>query len=193
MNREQWLTECGLQLKEVIEDAAARELPPFLISTGFPSRNALSTKRRSIGQCWDGMVSNDGKSQLFISPVIANNIEVAATVAHELVHATVGVKVGHRGRFVKVVRAIGLEGLPTKTFAGKQFIEIANPIIKKLGPYPHSELVASSLKKPQVTRLKKVQCDECGYIARVTSMWLTLSGPPICPTHEIPMTEDEAA
>jgi hypothetical protein len=39
------------------------------------------------------------------------------------------------------------------------------------------------------SRLKKVSCGDCGYIARVTGKWIEKSGPPLCPCNSEPMTE----
>jgi hypothetical protein len=39
------------------------------------------------------------------------------------------------------------------------------------------------------SRLKKVSCGDCGYIARVTKTWLEKFGPPLCPCNSEPMTE----
>lgn len=188
VNREHWLNEIAAKLIPEIEKVTGKKTPPFLISTGFPSRNALSIKRRTIGQCWDGMVSEDGRSQLFISPVLGDPMEIAATVGHELVHANIGTKYKHNSReFIRAVRGIGLEGKPTATYAGGKFIEIVGPMLEGMPEYPHSKLVASTLKKPQATRLLKVSCAQCGYIARVTAKWLNDAGSPLCPVHKAPM------
>lgn len=35
--------------------------------------------------------------------------------------------------------------------------------------------------RKQGTRMLKVQCEHCGYVARVTSKWIEAKGPPLCP------------
>jgi hypothetical protein len=181
MNREAWLAELASRMTKRIEDASEKPMPKCLISVGFPSRGAFSAKRQTIGQCWDGMVSADGCSQLFISPVLVDPVVVAATVAHEQVHANVGVSVGHKGEFVRVVRSIGLEGKPTATVPGKSFIEFVQPILKDIGPYPHVALKMNPTFKPQSTNVLKVVCLDCGYVLRTTAKWLDSTGAPLCP------------
>ena len=46
---------------------------------------------------------------------------------------------------------------------------------------------------PQTTRQLKCSCDKCGYVARVSQKWLTLSGPPICPACQIRLTQEVKA
>lgn len=48
--------------------------------------------------------------------------ELAATLAHELVHAALPFDVGHEGAFAETVKAIGLDGDPRSTYAGPQFV-----------------------------------------------------------------------
>lgn len=189
VNREHWLNEAAEEIKPIIEEVTGIQMPPFRISCGWPSKGGLSVKRRTIGQCWDGYVSKSGHAELFISPVIGDELEVAGTIAHELIHANIGTKHGHRAPFVRVMRAIGLTGKPTATVPGQQFKEFADPILKKLGPYPHAQLVPNPNIKVQSTRLLKVVCPKSGYVIRVTRKWLDTTGAPLCPCHKEPMVE----
>lgn len=187
INREHWLERMGAELVERIEDTAKAKMPKFRISCGWPSRGGLSLKKPVIGQCWPGMVSKDGTHELFIAPTISDDTTVAGVVAHEMVHAIVGTKVGHRGPFVRVVYGIGLTGKPTATIPGEEFKEYVDPIIKKIGPYPHTAMVPSGKYKAQSTRLIKASCSDCGYVVRVTRKWVDSVGAPICPADMIAM------
>lgn len=194
LNREAWLNEIGNKLTPVIEEAAAlvygdkRKMPKWMATVGFPSRGALSQKKRVIGQCWPGMKGKDGSAQLFISPVIHENMEVVATMAHEMVHAIDRCENSHRGPVVRMFKQIGLIGKPTATEAGPEFIELVKPFIKEVkGAFPHTPLVANPKFKPQSTRLIKAACAGCGYTVRVTKKWLEEAGTPICPTDKVPM------
>jgi hypothetical protein len=162
-NREHWLNRCGEIIRPLIEDVAQEKIKPYHISVGFPSRNALSTKRRVIGQCWDGLVSADDKPQLFISPMIADINEVSAVVGHELIHI---LRKGHGKDFGKLARGIFLGGKLTATVPTPEFLALIEDRLKKLGPYPHAVLNASG-RKPQITRLLKIFCS-CGVILRGT-------------------------
>jgi hypothetical protein len=193
LNREAWLNEIGAKLTPVIEEAAGlvygdkRKMPKWTATVGFPSRGALSLKKRVIGQCWPGMKGKDGGHQLFISPVIHENIEVVATMAHEMVHAIDNCEHHHKGPFVRMVKAIGLIGKPTATEAGPEFIELIKPFIKEVKKFPHTPIVANPKFKAQTTRLLKVNCEQCGYVVRVTKKWVEEAGTPICPTDKVPM------
>jgi hypothetical protein len=188
VNREAWLKECGVALKEVIEPVASKMIPPFRISCGWPTRNALSTKRQTIGQCWDGMVSGDGTVELFISPVLDDPLGVCATVAHELVHAVVGTEHGHKKPFADVAKGIGLKGKMTATVAGEEFIARVEPIVRQLGKYPHSAMTPKVGHKPAGTRLLKCSCTGCGYVIRTTAVHIERQGTPICSCNMTRMT-----
>jgi hypothetical protein len=43
-------------------------------------------------------------------------------------------------------------------------------------------IISSSGPKKQGTRMHKVTCSQCGYVARVSQKWLDI-GPPHCPKH----------
>jgi hypothetical protein len=188
VNREHWLEECGQRIKPRLEEIVEKKMPKFSISCGFPSRGGLSTKKPIIGQCWPGVVSK-GVHQMFIAPTIANEITVSATIAHEMAHAIVGTKAGHKGPFIPAIRGMGLIGKPTATEAGDVFVDFIKPILKMLGPYPHVAMVANNKYKSQPTRLIKCQCTGCGYTVRTTAKWLDLSGTPICPACNQEMEE----
>lgn len=47
-------------------------------------------------------------------------------------------------------------------------------------------------KKKQTTRMVKVVCAGCGYVARTTHKWLDEAGAPICPCNQEPMEAKES-
>ena len=150
------------------------------MATGFPSKQAFSTVKRRIGECWDPIVSADGSIEIFISPVLDKPIDVADVLVHEMVHAAAGVEFGHKGPFKKMAIKIGLEGKMTETNAGDDLKKILNKIIQELGgKYPHSAMNYSKIKKPAKKFLKKFGCTECGWIGRVTQKWIDY-GLPTC-------------
>lgn len=185
-NREAWLGELAYSLEGLVQGVTGKAMPKYRISVGFPSRGAMSQKKRVIGQCWDGLVSASGHSELFISPLLENPMTVAGTVIHEMIHANVGCNFGHGKEFSQVAKAVGLDGKPTATVPGEQFIKIADPILNKLGPYPHTALVVNPNRTVQKTLMHKVRCEKCGYTLRATDKWLKIA-PPICPIDFIPM------
>jgi hypothetical protein len=161
------------------------------ISVSFPSTRALSDKKRRIGECWHPKCSTSGHSQIFISPVLSDGVEVLATTVHELIHA-VFPEAGHKGDFTKGMKAVGLAGKPTATVAGDELRPKLRQIIEQLGEYPHPRLNAlvAPVKK-QATRLVKCECQECGYTVRTTAKWLDQQGAPLCPCNQEPMTYED--
>ena len=77
----------------------------------------------------------------------------------------------------------------TECNPGEELAEKLEKIGEKLGPYPHASLMINKREGKQTTRLLKVQCPECGYVARVTRKWLDEVGGPLCPVHKVAFVE----
>jgi len=179
-NREEWLTECIAKVRPMFEDQG-RPIPEKVrASCSWPSQGGLAQKQKRIGEAWSSKCSGDGTFEVFISPVLMESAEVAAVLVHELVHCAVGLKCGHNGPFRKLALAVGLEGKMTATTAGEELAGRLERIVAKLGEYPHSKLKHSNAPKKQSTRMKKVECDNCGCIVRMTRKWLEEVGCPTC-------------
>ena len=184
MNREDWLAAVAKRMTPWFGT-----LPPLRFAIGFPS---TGKKGKAIGECWDRSASGDQHFEVLIRPDLAEPVEVAAVLAHELVHAVVGIKAGHGSAFRKVATGIGLEGKMTATVPGEAFKRSVAPILAEVGPLPHARLQwggDSTGPKKQGTRLVKVACPECGYTVRITRKWLE-QGAPLCPTHMLPLAEE---
>ena len=110
--------------------------------------------------------------------------QIAAILAHELVHAAVGIPAGHGKAFKRVAVGLGLVGRMTATTPGDTFLAAVAPILVAAGSLPHARLDTSSettrLKK-QATRLLKCECKTCGYTVRTARKWLEEVGAPLCP------------
>lgn len=164
--REAWLENAVQHLAHVFADAD-KSIPDVRVSCGFPSKRATSNKNRRIGECWATHQATDGRRQIYISPVLADAGEVLATLVHELCHAVLDNKGGHRGPFVKLMKAVGLAGKPTSTEAGPRLIERLNDVSSALGPYPHAALVPREKMRPG-SRLHLYEC-ACPVKVRVAS------------------------
>jgi|SRR6185436_7810682 len=192
MNREQWLQNAADKIKPLFE-AAGFTVPDLRVSCGFPSRGGLATKKRVIGECWDGLCAVDGKPQLFISPMLVEADTaggVLATLVHEMVHASIGCKAKHGPKFRAAMKKLGLEGKPTATVAGVELLNALVGIRTALGEYPHSELKQIKERKVQTTRMRKCMCPECEYTIRLTKKWLDV-GVPNCPVPGHPILEPD--
>lgn len=182
--REEWMQEAVAEMTPLFETAGYK-VPKVRVACGWPSRNGLGKKSRTIGQCWGAQASADGLAQIFISPVLESdkdNAGVLPTLVHEVVHAVVGVEESHNKVFRKCALAVGLAGKMTRTHAGERLMGVIANWNHKLGPYPHAKLnPAESPVKKQTARMHKMECDECGYVARTAQKWIDLYGPAECP------------
>jgi len=104
---------------------------------------------------------------------------VLGTLIHELVHAAVGLKAGHKAEFRAVAVELGLEGKMTATEVGAELKERLHALTEKIGYYPHAALDPTQTKKPQTTRMLKIQCPDCQWMARTSKKWMDL-GLPVC-------------
>jgi SprT-like family protein len=188
--REAWLEAAVEQMRPLFSEHGYT-IPTIRVACGWPSVGGTAKKKRRIGECWSKEAATDKTCQIFISPYLheeATDQGVLATHVHEVVHAVVGVEEGHNKVFGKCARAVGLEGKLTATIAGPVLIEKMESWVNSLGPYPHARL--DSFKRPtkkQSTRMIKMECPECGYVARTSRKWLDEAGPCICPIHKIAM------
>lgn len=179
--REEWLYKARDEMRDLFAEKGYPLPENVRVSCGFPSRSAMGKARRRIGECWTDEASEDKHFEIFVSPVLDDGVEVLATLAHELVHAAVGVKAGHKGPFRTLATALGLEGKMTATHAGEQFKQHASDWLLRLGVYPHAKLDGAMKKiDKQGTRMLKVVCGNCGYTVRTTQKWIDI-GLPICP------------
>ncbi len=191
-NREAWLNTVADCMAPWFADLG-HPLPAYRLTIGFPS----SGKRgRRIGECWDGSCSEDGSFEILIRPDQDDAVMVAGILAHELVHAAVGLEAGHGPKFRKVAVAIGLEGKMRSTVPGAAMVARIQSIIAKVGPLPHARLAfdgETSGPKRQTTRMLKCECLECGYTVRIARKWLEV-GVPHCPAHgpmQAEITDDD--
>ena len=186
--REQWLEAAVEELKPLFKEIGV-ELPTVRVSVGWPSKNGTATKAKTVGECWKRCVAEDGINQIFISPILGH--EGLAVLVHELIHAWDDCKSGHKGEFARVAKAVGLVGKLTVTTPGDELTDKLKVILNSLGDYPHSVLVAEEMKKqkkPQTTRMLKLEAVECcGYTVRTTQKWIE-KGLPTCP-HGNPMEQ----
>lgn len=181
--REAWLSAATKNFRYLFELVEAPLPEKIRLSVGF-----CSTGRRSkrVGECWASESSSDGHFEIFIRPEIVEPIEVLGVQAHELTHTAVGIKAGHGKLFKRTATAIGLEGKMRATTIGPKLKVALEEMAHDLGPYPHGGLTirdGATTHKKQTTRLIKCECEECGYIVRVTRQWLAV-GNPRCPMHD---------
>lgn len=180
--REEWLTAATEALRADLFKRKGAEIPTVRLSVGFPGGGSA---RKRIGEYWKAIATTDGVPQVFVSPILGEPIQALETLVHELVHA-VHPEAGHKGPFKRLAKAIGLTGKMTATKAGAELRAELELLADTLGPYPHAS-INLSMRKKQTTRLCKVECESCGYTARVTRKWIDEMGAPLCPCSNEPM------
>jgi len=161
-------------------------LPDFQIVSGFPSSGRRS---QNTAEAWR---DESGTSfTIFVRPDHDDPFKVAAALAHQLAHLAVGPEdpSGHLFRHIAV--SIGLRGRAKQAAPGRLFQELVDPILEEAGPLPTTYIGPheGARKAKQNTRLIKVACGECGYVARVSRKWLEAVGTPHCPQHGPMATE----
>ena len=185
-NRESWLNRVALGMAPMFEALDAPLPARARVAIGFTSRGA---KGKAIGECWDNRLSGDGHFEIFIRPDLAHApdampAQIAAILAHELVHAAVGIPAGHGKAFKRVALGLGLVGPMRATTPSEAFLVSVAPILDAAGPLPHARLDTAgetTAPKKQTTRLLKCECAECGYTVRTARKWLEQADAPLCP------------
>ena len=176
--REQWLNRAkdGM-IKTVFKQAGYKEEDfPQIRITCAPIG---SRKTKTIGQCYNNSLSADYTFEIVISSEIDTPEETIAILAHEIIHALVGLEAQHGPKFRKVALAIGLEGKMSATVAGEAFKQATQALLVKLGEYPHASMKRGE-KKKQTTRMVKLECGDCGFICRASRSAIEASGEPTC-------------
>ena len=121
-NREEWLNKVADFIYDEISKEFVCEVERDVIklSMGFmPKGNS-----KAIGVCHYEEHSEGDVREIFICPTrtgtsLAQSIETAQIVAHEVTHAVLPVGVGHGHRFKKIIMDyLGADGIPTATVAG---------------------------------------------------------------------------
>lgn len=192
MNREAWLIAAVEKLRPIFH-GHGYTVPELRVSVGWPSSGGLAQKKKTIGQCWFGTMAADNIPQLFISPLLdgpCDPMGVLPTLVHEMAHVVAGVDAKHGPRFAKIAKKLGLGGKPTSTHAEDDLIARLKLLTEELGAFPHSKIIPIKNPKVQGTRMKKMECGDCGYVARTTKKWLDEIGPTICPCNKLAMKID---
>ena len=185
-NRESWLNRVAIGMAPLF-DALGPPLPDRIrVAIGFTS---AGRKGKAIGECWDNRRSADGHFEIFIRPDLAHApdampAQIAAILAHELVHAAVGIAAGHGRAFKRIAVGLGLVGPMRATTPGEAFLAVVAPILVAAGPLPHARLDTggqTTAPKKQAARMLKCECQACGYTVRTARKWLETAGAPLCP------------
>ncbi len=182
-SRQEWLEKAVYNFRLHFSEHGYTVPDNIRISVGIPK--GMHGSKKAIGQCWSPKMSSDGFYELFVSPELGKEKDVLETIAHEMIHATVGIEAGHKGTFKTCAMAVGFIGPMTSTPAGDGMLKVCQAIINSIGYYPAGSLDISQRKKKK-TYMIKCECGICGYVVRTTAQWLAM-GDPICPVDNVGM------
>ena len=77
MNREEWLANMADLLVPLFEEAELELQDNFKMSCGWTSRGARGKKQpKRIGECWSPKHSSNAHTEIFISPIIDDSLDV---------------------------------------------------------------------------------------------------------------------
>lgn len=157
-NRESWLNRVAAGMGPLFETLDAPLPHRVRVAIGFTS---TGRKGKAIGECWDNRRSADGHFEIFIRPDLAHDpdampAQIAAILAHELVHAAVGIPAGH-GKAFKGHRPIhqqGADALPGPFRIGVELFQF------------HRRATAGMIGKPGVQRDLAIAAELPGLVHR---------------------------
>jgi hypothetical protein len=175
LTRENWLNEAKNLLQKGVFKTAKLTIPKDVkISCGFAlgTRKTKASRFLTLGVCHPRSHSSANVNEIFMSPQNDDTIKTLGVLAHELIHAIDDCKSGHGKPFRDMAHAIGLEGKMTMTTESPVLIVELKKIAKKLGKYPHAEILLSARKK-QTSRNIKIECTDdngngCGFSYRTS-------------------------
>lgn len=180
-----WLKQAVLSLTPLF-DAEGYEVPPIRAHLGWTSAGLRTTR---IGECWPKASSEDGFTSIFITTQMKSPVAVLDVLMHEMVHAVDDCTHKHGKEFAAIGKKVGLVGPPWRSAgAGEPLLRVLSEIANRLGHLPYSPL-RPPMPVSREMRSGRAICPQCGYSCRTLSEWSSI-GPPLCPKHREPLTED---
>lgn len=178
--------------REAWLNAFADAASPMFSDNGFPlpdnirisvsEPTASKRGKGAAGKCFSPEQSKSGHYEIFLNPILETEAQLAATLTHELIH-TVCFEDGHGKVFLRLARALGLEGRAVATYAGDGWRQWAEPIMAALGPIPYAPMKEVRTKVAESYTLKTT-CPDCGWLARVTAKHIEPFSVLYCPVPE---------
>lgn len=154
--RESWLLAASAELSTYVAQRTGLVVPPHCVSVGFP--RGPRGRRKANGQCFPTDLAADGKFHIFVSPELDAESGVLHVLLHELLHAAVGTKEGHKGAFVKAAGACGLQKPWSATTPNAELTSRLNELFSVCGYYPHGLLAAPNRRNGSRLRLWVCPC-----------------------------------
>jgi predicted RNA-binding Zn-ribbon protein involved in translation (DUF1610 family) len=188
--REQWINAFINAARPFFNEAGFPLPLNIRAGVGFPIEGYRS---KAIGQIIYPEGSADRHYEIFLNPKKRDtdsdmpDARLADILTHELCHAAADHNHGFRnhGRatspFGQVCSAVGLEGPLKGTYGGSNWFHWAAPVLTELGPMPYASIDLSSQYTKKKTYGVKLECPDCGWLARVSKKHVLAHAYLTCP------------
>ena len=140
--------------------AALEKLRPYFIKCKYEIPPAIQLglgfkNPKTLGQCFSPTCTFDGTIHVVLSVAHVDAVTTLETLVHELLHAALPDNVKHGAKFKEGMKALGLEGKATATYAAPELRLMLEKIVEELGDYPHKPLKPVERKKSEKAAAKK--------------------------------------
>ena len=157
MNTRESVLELALEsLEETFPELECRPFP-VRVSVGFPLGQR---KAKSPVQVFPSSASTDSRIEIFINPAIRDLAGAVAALARGLALAVSDCD----------KRSAGYRAAKAALEAVDMTAAVAE-IVADLPEYPGAMDISG--RKKQTTRMHKIECPTCGFIARMSDKWIT--------------------
>ena len=155
----QWFETATQKLDDVLFRPLGYQVPKNIRIMVAPIKKSKNTSANTtLGVCHPSSWSHGVNIiHLNISTTDkTDSVNVLATLIHELIHAIDDNKSGHKkgGAFDKMARAVGLDGMLTATYAGKELESRLNKLIKEIGKFPAQAVSLEGLRSDTCRNIK---------------------------------------
>ena len=169
--REFWLNSFINAVRPKFKDLGIPLPHNIRASMGFPTGG-----RRYVGECWSPDVSTSDTVEIFISPVLQTDYDIANILVHELIHAAIGTEKGHNKEFKHYAKLLGFDyrnssKVDEPTEITKSWIK---PILKNIGKSSHTPMLSEEIypNKMKTQNLVKCWCPYCDITLRMSKKWI---------------------
>lgn len=147
------------------------------LSCGFPGGGSI---RRRIGECWPRSRSAIKVNQVFVSPVLAEPLVALDVLGHELLHAADDCLSMHGRVFTRNSAMVGYSGGKHSAAVSVTALALKDSMLKRLGAYPHGQVLLNVKKAKTSDGLHKFTCEEHGDTLYSTAKMVDEHGVPKC-------------
>lgn len=177
MTREEWMTKAINQIEQVVFKPIDLRMPEkWAVTCGW----CKGSSAKYVGVCVDPICSADGTTHIFIVPTEDDGLQVLRILAHEMVHAIVGIDEKHGGRFAEVCDQLQFTHPYTAAMP-----EIGTPVyaelqatLDALGPYPHVRMVLKKKPKKESKWVRLFSSSDDEYTLRISTLSIERFGMP---------------